>query len=124
MRHSRGFLLAHLVIACGVRLAAQEADVSHIQTWAAPLYYQLDSALDGTRKSSKARPEKEAAVLTPPLVFVGIQPCRLVETRPNQYSGGDLPRPFGPPSMAAGEVRTFPIPAQTPCSIPSTALAY
>ena len=50
------------------------------------------------------------------LAFYPLAPCRIVDTR----SGGP---PFGAPSFAGGETRSFPILTST-CNIPSTAKAY
>ena len=60
-----------------------------------------------------------ATVATSPLVFIGITPCRLVDTRDNTLSS-----PFGPPSMSGGQTRTITVPTSTRCSIPSSAQAY
>ena len=60
------------------------------------------------------------AVPTPPIAFVGITPCRLVDTRGNGFSG-----PFGPPSLVGqppgGTSRFFPVAGH--CGIPPTAQA-
>jgi sugar lactone lactonase YvrE len=53
---------------------------------------------------------------TAAFAFYPATPCRLVDTR--QAKG-----PFGGPSMAAGETRSFAIPTTT-CSIPTNAAAY
>jgi hypothetical protein len=63
-----------------------------------------------------------AAVLTvlPPGAasrLITIAPCRLVDTRTANGT-------FGGPFMAGGSTRTFPIPSQGTCNIPSTATAY
>ncbi len=65
-----------------------------------------------------------AAPLPAPLTFVGITPCRIIETRTGQgFTGSN-----GPPSLVANTPRTFQItgtvtglPAQ--CGVPDTALA-
>ena len=71
--------------------------------------------------------ERDAAGLTPrvqdpptSLVFVGMTPCRVVDTR----SGQGLPGQFGPPSLVPGASRTFPIQSSASCTIPSVAQAY
>src|SRR5262249_18676083 len=51
------------------------------------------------------------------LVFVGMTPCRVVDTR---NANGTL----GGPALVGGATRTFPIPTSTTCSIPSIAQAY
>ncbi len=48
--------------------------------------------------------------------FVGLTPCRLVDTRGNGFTGA-----FGPPALAAAGPRNFPLFGQ--CGIPSTAVA-
>lgn len=40
---------------------------------------------------------------TPPRLFIGVQPCRIVDTRP----GSGFPAAFGPPNLAAGVGRNF-----------------
>ncbi len=50
------------------------------------------------------------------LRFVPVSPCRVADTR---WATG----PFGGPTMAAAETRSFPIP-QSACGIPGTAQAY
>jgi hypothetical protein len=57
-----------------------------------------------------------AGVPTSPIAFVGIAPCRLVDTRGNGFTG-----PFGPPSMATQGARVFPVAGH--CGIPATAQA-
>jgi hypothetical protein len=57
------------------------------------------------------------AVPTPPIAFVGITPCRLVDTRTGSGFGGA----FGPPSMAPQTFRFFPVAGH--CGIPATAQA-
>lgn len=62
--------------------------------------------------------------ITPPAIFVGISPCRIIETRTGKgFSGVN-----GPPALVANANRTFQItgtvaglPAQ--CGIPTTAVA-
>ncbi len=49
--------------------------------------------------------------------FVPVTPCRLVDTRNPMGE-------FGGPPIEGGIPRSFPIPQQTPCDIPSTAAAY
>jgi endosialidase-like protein len=48
--------------------------------------------------------------------FVGLTPCRLVDTRGNGFGGA-----FGPPALDTGVPRDFPIQGQ--CGIPAKALA-
>ena len=53
------------------------------------------------------------------LGFFAVTPCRVADTRIGQGFSGQ----FGPPSMTAGQTRTFTIPASA-CNIPATAQAY
>ncbi len=54
-----------------------------------------------------------------PVRFVPVAPCRIVDTR----AGQGTTDAFGPPSMAAGGVREFPLPT-SPCGLPAAAKAY
>jgi sulfatase-modifying factor enzyme 1 len=49
-------------------------------------------------------------------LFVGLTPCRLVDTRGNGFAG-----PFGPPGLPASVPRDFPLIGQ--CGLPAEALA-
>jgi hypothetical protein len=60
-----------------------------------------------------------AGVAVTGLEFYPVTPCRLVDTRVSSFQSG-----LGPPSMMAGQTRTFPIPSNSACGIPSTAAAY
>jgi len=53
------------------------------------------------------------------LAFYPVRPCRVADTRTSQRFTGS----FGPPSLASGAVRDFPIQSSA-CNIPSTAVAY
>ncbi|MCC6390308.1 MAG: hypothetical protein IT167_06880 [Bryobacterales bacterium] len=53
------------------------------------------------------------------LRLMPVTPCRVVDTRAGQGTSGQ----FGPPSMAANEVRSFPIPDGR-CAIPQRARGY
>jgi Bacterial Ig-like domain (group 3) len=57
-----------------------------------------------------------AAAAQPPLQFVPITPCRVVDTR-------NALGPLGGPPLASGQTRNFAIP-QGACGIPTTAAAY
>jgi hypothetical protein len=63
------------------------------------------------------------APLTGPLTFVGITPCRILDTR-----GGTFTGQAGPPSLVANATREFQMTGDVPgvptqCGIPSTAVA-
>ncbi|HEY3840209.1 MAG TPA: choice-of-anchor Q domain-containing protein [Bryobacteraceae bacterium] len=53
------------------------------------------------------------------LQFYPVAPCRLADTRVNSFQTA-----FGPPSLSAGQTRTFNIPSNTACGIPPSAAAY
>jgi endosialidase-like protein len=102
-------------------MAQVQRDAIPLKPWPAPLYWQPTEA----ENQIAARPAtfgNEVAEDTRPansLVFVGMTPCRVVDTR----NGSGFTGAFGPPSLAAGK-RTFPIQSSTNCSIPSIAQAY
>jgi hypothetical protein len=70
------------------------------------------------------KPAKEAGpgieaiegVPTPPLPFVALNPCRLVDTRGNGFTGS-----YGPPALVAGVPRSFVLTGR--CGISATAQA-
>jgi hypothetical protein len=53
------------------------------------------------------------------LAFVPVTPCRIADTR----AGFGFSGAFGPPSLASGAARNFPV-QQSSCGIPSTAQVY
>ena len=59
------------------------------------------------------------SMTTSGLAFYPVTPCRVVDTRAGQGFTGQ----FGPPSMTAGQTRSFTIPASA-CNIPAAAQAY
>ncbi len=65
-----------------------------------------------------------ATDVTGPLTFVGVTPCRIIETRGGQGFSDQA----GPPALIANQQRTFQITGTVPglpkqCGIPSTAVA-
>src|SRR5437868_4725388 len=88
-------------------LAAQAPrEIAPLKHWPAPLYWQPSLA-----ESRADSPQAEGGSLTPQaqspvgsLVFVGMTPCRVVDTR----NGSGFTGSFGPPSLVTG-VRTFPV---------------
>lgn len=57
------------------------------------------------------------------LRFVPLEPCRVMETRP-EYNFQGRTGSFGPPYMRSGETRTLVLPNSNVCSIPASAKAY
>ncbi len=55
------------------------------------------------------------------LYFYPLTPCRVVDTR--SVGGSGLTGAFGPPQMAAGSTRSFPV-LSSACGVPATAQAY
>ncbi len=55
------------------------------------------------------------------MAFFPLTPCRIADTR--SVGGSGKTGPFGPPSLAGGSTRSFPIPASF-CNVPATAKAY
>jgi len=100
-------------------LVAQDSEQAPIRAWPAPLYWQQSLDQSDSQATAAKTNQRSATVLASTLVFVGIAPCRLVETR-----DGSLPAPFGPPTMGASQIRTITVPTSTRCNIPSSAQAY
>lgn len=100
-------------------LMAQDSDAIPLKTWSAPLYWQQPVEQSDVQTNSAKSNVRSATVVTSTLLFVGIVPCRLMDTR-----DGTLPAPFGPPTMGANQVRTITVPTNTRCNIPSNAQAY
>jgi hypothetical protein len=102
----------------GTGLQGQTAGSPPVKYWSAPLYFDLPRPADA---DARAKASAERLATDPPgsLVFVGIAPCRLVDTRP----GSSFTGVFGPPSIPGGTARTIPIWGQ--CGVPpGIALAY
>ena len=88
MRRFTGFLAGILVSAVS---AAQSSDVP-VSNWTVPPYAQ--SANGGLTTMTDA---------TPPRVFIGVLPCRIVDTR----AGSGFLGSFGPPGLAPAVARSF-----------------
>ena len=96
MAGRRAILATTLFLACVVVLGGEG-----IPNWPAP----------ATWSPSRSAGVLTAQDVTNPLPFVGLAPCRLLDTRGNGFSG-----PYGPPSLAAAVKRDFPLAGQ--CGIP------
>jgi len=123
-RRGRAVSMLFLVPALLIAQGARERQVVPLKPWAAPLLWQPSAA---EAQAAGARADSPPAGVTPKaqtpagaLVFVGMTPCRVVDTR----AGMGFIGAFGPPSMAGGASRTFPIQASTTCSVPASAQAY
>jgi hypothetical protein len=122
-----GLLSVSVLSAQGLR----ERDSVPLNNWDAPMYWQpsaVESKDAAARQMLVGNSRAYAASdITPDaqtpansLVFVGTTPCRVVDTR----TGSGFTGFFGPPSLAGGVFRVFPIQSSTTCSIPSIAQAY
>ncbi|HMF10496.1 MAG TPA: hypothetical protein VKJ00_15260 [Thermoanaerobaculia bacterium] len=96
----RRMILAASLSLCGTLFLRGEV----IPNWPAP----------ATWSPSRSAGTLTTQDVTNPLPFVGLAPCRLVDTRGNGFTGA-----YGPPSLAAGVRRDFPLSGQ--CGIPSGA---
>jgi hypothetical protein len=106
-------------------VAQTSRDVAPLKNWTAPPYWQPTA--EERSLATKPEPSGNAAEAIPlaqtpanSLVFVGMTPCRLVDTR----SAAGFTGAFGPPSLVANATRSFPLQASTTCSVPSIAQAY
>jgi hypothetical protein len=108
--------LALLALVSSIPVLGQDPDIP-LQNWPAPLYWQAppkEVAEDPFGKN--AGNEERSAAITAPMIFVGVTPCRVLDTR-------GPAGPFGGPIMAGQETRSFLMPA-SPCGIPATANAF
>jgi hypothetical protein len=105
MRINR-FLPLLVVLSAALHLEAQNAALESVLDWPTPAAWS----------SSQAREAPEAQSATDPLPFVGVTPCRIVDTRGNGFTGA-----YGPPSLSPGGQRVFPLVGQ--CGIPDAAEA-
>jgi len=102
------FALVALLFA-SVPLIAAEIPLTN---WVVPAYHRPASASGGLSTMTD---------ITSGSAFVGMQPCRLVDTRPSQGFAGQ----WGPPIMAANAIRTFDLNSAPHCTgIPSAVEAY
>jgi hypothetical protein len=117
---------AALLILVPAALCAQVASEEvPLKNWQAAAYWQPTPVEE---QASAANPDADrnaggmddSAPGSGPLVFVGITPCRLVDTRATQRFSGA----FGPPSLSGTGRRTIPLRSSATCAIPAIAQAY
>lgn len=104
-----------------------EADIP-LRNWSAPQYWLpsqpagQELALSPSAKAAETTGSPRAGVtpLTKPLVFIGITPCRVIDTR----GWANMPAPFGAPAISAYSTRSFPLRSHPNCVIPPEAKAY
>ena len=124
MRSTRNLLLGAVALFVALPLVSQEVAPAEIPTWQAPPYWSPGSKTARVAREPGTLGEDAVEIVpTPPLPFIGINPCRIVDTRGNGFFAQ-----AGPPTLSAGAGRTFQIaglvaglPAQ--CGIPPTAQA-
>ena len=89
---------------------------SKIENWPAPASWSPPVRVVSKGEVSPSAADAVETVPTPPLYFVGLNPCRLADTRGNGFSG-----PYGPPALTQGVPRNFVLTGQ--CGISATAQA-
>jgi hypothetical protein len=102
--------LSVLAAVAAATALAQRADLP-LTNWTVPAYHLTAGPSGGL---------STMADLTPGVAFVGMVPCRVVDTRPSQGFGGA----YGPPIMAANAIRTFDIDSGPCTGIPVGVDAY
>jgi hypothetical protein len=91
---------------------SHQARVGEIPNWAAPATWSAPRPSEGLTTMG---------AVTSPLPFIGITPCRLVDTRPSQGFTGA----YGPPILVANATRDFDLNSAPQCpSVPASAQAY
>jgi hypothetical protein len=106
MKPNRGFLLLSLFGVFGVAVArAQEPVQEAIPNWSAPATWSPHSVSRGV---------STMGAVTSPLPFIGLDPCRIADTR-------NAAGPYGAPALAGGVPRNFTLTGQ--CGIPTDAAA-
>jgi N-acetylneuraminic acid mutarotase len=95
----------------GIALGQQPID-----NWPAPLLWSAPARAVSKGEVSPSSVEAVETVPTAPLHFVGISPCRIVDTRGNGFTGQ-----YGPPALPGGAPRNFVLAGQ--CGISPTAQA-
>src|SRR6476620_4774024 len=84
-----GLVLAFLC-SWSVASAQDLPEVQQISNWPAPALWSLPGKV---MDKAEISPEAAEAVPTAPLHFVGLTPCRLLDTRGNGFTGQ-----YGPPA--------------------------
>ena len=121
-----------LAVVAGVLVVFNlSAQVEPIRNWAAPLYWQASDRESGLMKrvgeslrvvQDQSSVVEAAASATPPLVFVAMTPCRMVDTRGYDPTFTGV---YGPPMLTANSTRTLPVAGVEAghCSVPAEAQA-
>jgi hypothetical protein len=112
----RRILVALLSASASIASVQAQDDDVFVVPWSVPPYWMLPAKLAKSSSEGGAQPASIEAVPTDALPFVGIPPCRIVDTRGNGFSGA-----YGPPGLTAGVARDFVLTGQ--CGLPATAEA-
>jgi endosialidase-like protein len=116
-RSLRTLIILAILLMIPFTLLAQTSTDVPLRPWPAPLFWQPTSA---ETQPAVAADQVNATTPANSLVFVGMTPCRVADTR----NGSGFTGAFGPPSLVGGAKRTFPIQSSPNCSIPAIAQAY
>ncbi len=113
-------LMAALVILLWSSLAMSQdapgkSGLPEIRNWPANPFWVSPQKPEKTDPQASI-PMAVETVLTSPLPFVGVSPCRIADTRGNGFTGA-----YGPPGLAAGTPRNFALTGQ--CDIAANAQA-
>src|SRR5947208_5535372 len=103
-------LLVVIPMAMAAQLA-REHDPVILKHWSAPLYWERTQPAVEEAAVATAAPAASLPPGVTALVFVGMAPCRIADTRAGQGFTGA----FGPPSLAGGARRTFPVQSSNEC---------
>src|SRR5262245_55665611 len=105
MLRSTRFIALVVLFLIPVSVFAQlQRDVVALKSWPAPLYWQptRNERVGIAQSDTSLNVTADATTPANALVFVGMTPCRVVDTRnPNG--------PLGGPALTGGASRTFPI---------------
>lgn len=115
-----------LAVAVALCSFAAVASAQDVQNWNSPPYWSPPSAFAAGRdtgrtiESLRALSVDAALVNTSPLPFIGIDPCRLVDTRQAGFPAG-----YGMPALVGGSPRSFDLNDDPLCTgIPPSVGAY
>jgi len=113
-------LLVGSFLVSAAPMTAQPATEA-IDNWSSPPLWSPGELVARKASDADLAPLEEQAIQavpTPPLSFVGIAPCRIVDTRGNGFTGA-----YGPPSLAAGVSRDFVLMGQCGIGGPAQAVS-
>lgn len=120
---SRLYLLIGFLLGSSQGILAQgDLLLENPSNWEAPRFAlypsrSFEEKLEGPEGSfDRIREELEKALPTQESSFVGITPCRMVDTRGNGFGGA-----YGPPALMADVVRDFTLTGH--CGVPANAVA-